>query len=173
MSEFHHSLWAPWRMDYLRSGAADATPPVCFLCHYAAHPSNDADQLVLWRTASSLVLLNRYPYSNGHLLVAPTAHHGALEQLSEPVLCELTTRVRDATRVLGATVEAQGYNIGINLGRCAGAGLPDHLHWHIVPRWSGDTNFVTVVGGVRVIPQTLEDFRERFLERAAALGLPH
>ncbi len=144
----------------------------CFLCQYAGEPQRDAENLVLWRSADTLVLLNRYPYTNGHVLIAPTRHIAALEDLPEPVLFELTLRIRDAQRVLREVVSAQGFNIGMNLGRCAGAGVPDHLHWHIVPRWGGDTNFMTVVGETRVIPQTLEDVAREFAAAAGRANLP-
>lgn len=105
-------------------------------------------------------------------MIAPLAHQAAPEQLSDAVLLELSRRMCDAKRVLQAALNAQGFNIGMNLGRCAGAGLPDHLHWHIVPRWSGDTNFMAIVGDVRVIPQALVRVRDLFLQHAAEIGLP-
>jgi ATP adenylyltransferase len=157
-------------MEYIAGlhGGADAG---CFLCRYRETPADDAANLVLWRTARTLVLLNRFPYNNGHLLVAPVEHEAEPEKLSDDVLLELARRICDAKRVLAAGLNAQGFNIGMNLGRCAGAGLPDHLHWHIVPRWNGDTNFMPVVGDVRVIPQALERVRETFLAEARKLGL--
>ncbi|MGE0478956.1 MAG: HIT domain-containing protein [Phycisphaerae bacterium] len=170
MAEFQENLWAPWRMQYisgLREDAADG----CFLCQYHAAPARDAEQLVVWRTANVLVLLNRFPYSSGHLLVAPTAHVSEPEMLSDEVLCELSRQTRDAKRVVQAALGAQGFNIGMNLGRCAGAGLPEHMHWHIVPRWSGDTNVMSVVGAVRVIPDSLENIHAKLRTTAAALGV--
>ena len=170
MGEFQHNLWAPWRMEYIEQLAEQSDG--CFICRYRDNPQDDAQNHVLWRRDETLVLLNRFPYSNGHVLVAPTAHAGELEELSDAALCELTRCLRDAQRVLQAAVEAQGFNIGMNLGRCAGAGLPEHLHWHIVPRWRGDINFMPVLGDVRVIPQALEQVYARFKAEAARLGLP-
>lgn len=172
MSETNDNVWAPWRMEYIteldeRQGGAD-----CFLCRYRDEPQQDERNYVLWRSPRTLTVLNRFPYTNGHLLLAPTAHCGEPEDLPDDVLVELALRVRDAKRVLQAAVSAQGFNIGMNLGRCAGAGLPEHVHWHVVPRWSGDTNFMTVAGDVRVIPQTLQTVADRFRTLSADLGLP-
>jgi len=172
MSEINRNVWAPWRMEYLdeleRKGGAGG----CFLCRYRDEPQHDAQNHVLWRSPATLTMLNRFPYTNGHLLIAPTAHCAEPEGLPEDVLTELTLRLRDAKRVLQKFLHAQGFNIGLNLGHCAGAGLPDHLHWHIVPRWHGDTNFVPVLADVRVIPQSLQAVDERFRAAAAELGLP-
>lgn len=170
MSESERNLWAPWRMEYIAGLSDDAAG--CFLCRDRDAPDKDREHLVLWRSPRTLVLLNRFPYTGGHLLVAPTQHTADLEQLDRDSLQELTFRLRDAKRVLAAAVGAQGFNIGMNLGQCAGAGLPDHLHWHIVPRWSGDTNFMSVVGDARVIPVSLERVYERFLSVAREMGLP-
>ncbi len=170
MPEFQRNLWAPWRMDYIDSLNSPAESD-CFLCNYRDHPADDAKNFVLWRTQRTLVLLNRFPYSSGHLLLAPLAHGGALADASVDVLHELTLRIRDAQRALQRALGAEGFNIGMNLGRCAGAGLPDHLHWHIVPRWSGDVNFMPAVGDVKVIPQSLERVRDQFVRAATELGM--
>lgn len=158
-------------MKYIESIGSESSTTRCFLCRYRNEPESDHANCVLWRSEQTLVLLNRYPYTNGHLLIAPAAHIGNFDELPESVLIETTLRIRDAKKVLQAAVAAQGFNIGINLGHCAGAGLPEHLHWHIVPRWSGDTNFMASVGDVRLIPQALESVRDRFLEKARDLGL--
>lgn len=169
MPERNENVWAPWRMEYIRQAAEP--DQACFLCAYADRPDSDAANYVLWRSEQVIVLLNRYPYTNGHLLVAPRAHVGELDALDEPVLCEMTRRLRDAVRVLRAVVQAEGFNIGMNLGRCAGAGLPDHVHWHVVPRWSADTNFMSVVGNARVIPQALDEVYDAVRTKARQLGL--
>ncbi len=169
MPEHNENVWAPWRMEYIRQ--ASQPDQGCFLCAYSGQPGHDAANYVLWRSERVLVLLNRYPYTNGHLLVAPRAHVGELDALDEPVLCEMTRRLRDSVRVLRDVVQAEGFNIGMNLGRCAGAGLPDHAHWHVVPRWSADTNFMSVVGNARVIPQSLDEVYEALRRRARELGL--
>lgn len=171
MPEQNCNVWTPWRMKYIEAIGGESKADGCFLCHYRDQADADRTNCVLWRSERTLVLLNRYPYTNGHLLVAPAAHLGNLDDLPEPVLIEATLRIRDARRVLQAAVAAQGFNIGINLGHCAGAGLPEHLHWHVVPRWAGDTNFMASVGDVRLIPQALETVRDRFLEKAQELGL--
>lgn len=173
MPEFNENLSAPWRMKYLESlRTAGGTTPGCFLCRYADTPADDAANFILWRSERTLTLLNRFPYTNGHLLIAPLAHTAQPESLPADTLSELTRRLCDAKRVLDEMLHPDGYNIGMNLGHCAGAGLPDHIHWHIVPRWGGDTNFMAVVGDVRMLPQTHEVVWERFRTAAAKLSLP-
>ncbi len=154
MAEFHDNLWAPWRMAYINELAAGAR--TCFLCDYREHPELDDSNHVVWRGPHTLTLLNRYPYTNGHLLIAPLEHGGDLTRLPDPVMHELAVRLRIMQGVLRECLHADGFNIGMNLGRCAGAGLPDHVHFHIVPRWTGDTNFMSVLGNSRIIPQSLE-----------------
>ncbi|MBL8880250.1 MAG: HIT domain-containing protein [Phycisphaerales bacterium] len=170
MAEFErNNIWAPWRMDYI--AGIDDSRGECFLCDYRGQPKRDAEHHVLHRTASIILLLNRFPYSNGHVLIAPLDHIAQPEDLPESIMFEIARAMCDAKRVLTAAVNAQGFNIGMNLGRCAGAGLPDHQHWHIVPRWSGDTNFMPVLGGVRVVPDCLDRVREKFIAAAARLGV--
>jgi ATP adenylyltransferase len=170
MSELQpKNLWAPWRMEYIAGiGATDG----CFLCRAQGDPAADAQNHVLWRGPRTIALLNRFPYSSGHVLVAPVAHAGEPEDLPDDVLLELIQHTRDAKRVLQQALHAQGFNIGINLGRCAGAGLPGHLHIHVVPRWGGDTNFMAVVADAKVIPQSLVEVRRRFLAAAEDMHLP-
>lgn len=115
-------------------------------------------------------MLNRFPYNNGHLLVAPTVHEGTLEALTGPSLLEPIETVRDVARIIDRMMRPQGYNIGLNLGRSAGAGLPGHLHWHVVPRWDGDTNFMPVLGGTKVIVESLDEFYDRFASEVAELS---
>lgn len=170
MSDFQKNLWAPWRMEYI-AGLGPGGDDGCFLCQVIGTPQEDEQNNVLWRSARTLVLLNLFPYSSGHVLVTPTAHLAEPEDLSDEVLLELMQRTRDAKRVLQAALAAQGFNIGLNLGRCAGAGLPGHLHLHVVPRWSGDINFMAVLGDVKVMPQSLVEVRHLFLAKAAELGL--
>lgn len=169
MPECQKNLWAPWRMQYLET--IDAPAGGCFLCHYRDDPAADDANHVVWRSGALLLVLNRFPYNNGHLLVAPTQHIGRLEDLADDLLASLMFAVRDAQRVLAAALGAQGFNIGLNLGHCAGAGLPDHLHFHIVPRWAGDTNFMPVLSDVKVIPEALQAVQRRFRETAGKLGL--
>lgn len=147
-------IWAPWRLDYIVNSQRHDRGG-CFLCDaFAAR--QDRENLVLVRTALSATVLNRYPYNNGHLLVAPLAHKATLADLGDDELLDGTQVLRRMIGVLDQVLEPQGYNVGLNLGKVAGAGLPGHLHWHVVPRWSGDTNFMPVLADVNVIPQSLE-----------------
>ena len=164
-------LWAPWRMEYIRS-LAEECPGGCFLCAYRDDPTGDAAHHVVWRTAECIVLMNRFPYTNGHLLIAPTAHKADLDDLTDAEMNALWSDTRDAKTILQRTISPHGFNIGINFGRCAGAGLPDHLHVHIVPRWNGDTNFMSVISDTRVVSQSLDELWERLRSTALELGLP-
>jgi ATP adenylyltransferase len=152
-------LWAPWRLDYITTAAA--TPPNqlpasgCFLCNgIAAH--DDRAHLIAHRTQHSVVVLNKYPYNNGHLLVAPLRHKAALADLTAEEAIDLHELQKVMLHHLDLVLRPDGCNIGLNLGRVAGAGLPGHLHWHIVPRWNGDTNFMPVLAQTKVISQSLE-----------------
>jgi ATP adenylyltransferase len=172
MAEVNRNLWAPWRMEYIHSLHDEKQPKGCFLCWYSQHPEEDGRNHVIWRGPTCMTLFNRFPYSNGHLLIAPYAHVGLLDGLDEAALTELIGQVRDAQRLLQETTCAQGFNVGMNFGRCAGAGLPDHLHVHIVPRWEGDTNFMPVLGDTRIIPQSIEALYVKMRDAAGRLGLP-
>lgn len=149
------TIWAPWRIDYIR-GIDTPEQDDCFLCAAWKAPEEDDRRLVVHRGKRGMILINRYPYTNGHLLVAMAAHAADLPELDAADRAELMELTALAERVLQAGLNPQGVNIGMNIGRCAGAGLPGHLHVHLVPRWFGDTNFMSVVGQVRVIPQALE-----------------
>jgi ATP adenylyltransferase len=152
-------LWAPWRLEYITQAAK--TPPDqipetgCFLCSGIAEDDDEAN-LIAHRAKLSVVFLNKYPYNNGHLLVAPKQHKATLEELSPEETLDVQETLRDMLKQLDLILHPDGYNIGLNLGRAAGAGLPGHLHWHIVPRWNGDTNFMPVLGQTKVISQSLE-----------------
>lgn len=152
----HDSLSAPWRMEYIRS--LEQPDNGCFLCAACGSSSPDElrTRLVLWQTGQSIVLINKFPYTNGHLLVAPCRHVADLEELTSTESADLQVQCTEAVKLLKRVLSPQGFNIGMNLGRAAGAGLPGHLHQHIVPRWGGDTNFVSVVGQVRIVPQAME-----------------
>ncbi len=171
MAEENASLWAPWRMEYIRSLSPDAKDDGCFLCGYWGQPDSDQENRVVWRTSRCMVVLNRFPYTNGHLLVAPAEHVGELAALDDDTLIDMTRATRDAVGLLTDVLHPQGFNVGINLGRCAGAGLPGHVHTHIVPRWSGDTNYMAVIGDTRVVPQSLDDLHTQLTEQAAKSGL--
>jgi ATP adenylyltransferase len=148
-------LWAPWRLAYV----ANAKPPVegdaCFICRGLVE-NDDRANLIALRSPRTVVVLNRFPYNNGHLLVAPRDHKGTLTELEPAEVLEMQQTLGRLVGVLDELMHPHGYNIGLNLGRVAGAGLPGHLHWHLVPRWHGDTNFMPVVSDVKVISQSLE-----------------
>ncbi|PLX80333.1 MAG: HIT family hydrolase [Desulfuromonas sp.] len=147
-------LWAPWRMDYILD--KDRDPDACVFC-VGDDPVDDPARLILHRAQSGFVVMNRYPYNNGHLLVAPYRHVADICQLSAEESGELFGLICLCRDVLQETMQPQGMNIGLNLGAAAGAGIADHLHWHLVPRWQGDTNFMPVLAENRVIPQHLEE----------------
>jgi ATP adenylyltransferase len=154
------SIHAPWRIGYIRSLSQGEGG--CFFCDALAAQTEEEQRqrLILWTSSLSIVVINRYPYTNGHLLVAPRAHKADLDDLSEAELADLQTQTVRALRLLKRAMSPQGFNIGINIGRCAGAGLPGHVHQHIVPRWGGDTNFMHVVGEVQVVPQAVSQLWE-------------
>jgi ATP adenylyltransferase len=162
-------LWAPWRLNYIVT-AKEERPTECFLCRYASESKDDTNYVV-HRGQHSLVVLNRYPYNNGHLLVAPIEHKGSLSELNDAEMLEMQQFLRRMTEALKSTINPDGFNVGLNLGKVAGAGLPGHLHWHIVPRWSGDTNFMTVCNDVSIIPQSL-DALYGFLKQELAVREP-
>lgn len=142
-------IWSPWRLEYLMAPKTEG----CIFCH-AAESSDDRHNLVLFRGARVFVILNRYPYNNGHFMVVPYAHVSSLEDLDAPTLTEMMLVINRGLAALRATMCPDGFNIGANLGQVAGAGIEEHVHMHAVPRWSGDTNFMPVVGDMRVVPET-------------------
>src|SRR2546425_8542505 len=145
-------LWAPWRMEFIKG----PKPSGCFFCEAAAaDPSQDADRLVLARGDLALAILNRYPYNNGHLMVAPKAHLANLEDLPAATANDLMALTQRALRVLRQVLSPQGFNLGINAGKTAGAGVADHVHQHVVPRWDGDTNFMPLVADTKVLNESL------------------
>jgi ATP adenylyltransferase len=177
----NEQLWAPWRLGYIKGDTAkgdeqkspqaerpksylSGAEPGCFICRGVAEGAaskrgddgSDHENLIVHRGATCCVVLNRYPYNNGHLLVAPLRHVGRLEQLSTEEQLESQQLLARFVVMIEKLMNAEGFNIGLNLGRVAGAGLPGHLHWHIVPRWNGDTNFMSVLGAIDVIPQSLD-----------------
>jgi len=149
-------LFAPWRYEYLVAEKSSG----CIFCEAAAS-GNEEDSLVVHRGRRVFVLLNRYPYTNGHLMVAPYEHRSRLSDSGPETLNELISTVALGEKILIDSYRTDGLNIGVNLGSAAGAGVEDHYHVHLVPRWSGDTNFMTVAGGVRVVPEELSVTRRR------------
>lgn len=172
MPEQTRTLWAPWRMDYIRSINREGTNEGCFLCRYWSDSANDRAHHVIWRGEQCFATLNSFPYNNGHLLIAPGRHVPLLSDLDDAGLAEMIRLIRDTQTLLSAVLRPNGFNIGINVGRCAGAGLPDHVHAHVVPRWDGDTNFMSVIGDTRVIPQSLDDLYAELAAAAPRAGLP-
>jgi ATP adenylyltransferase len=148
-------LWAPWRLSYVTAAPRPGPDDPCFICR-GLRDTDDRANLIALRCPRSVVVLNRFPYNNGHLLVAPRLHKGNLEELQADDILETQLTLRRVVQALNEIMMPDGYNIGLNLGRVAGAGLPGHLHWHVVPRWSGDTNFMPVVGDTKVIVQSLD-----------------
>ena len=146
-------LWAPWRIGYVSNSDKESH---CFLCN-AAEEANDRKNLVVRRGKHCFALLNRYPYNNGHVMVAPYAHKADLPDLTEEERREMMALVLEVQAALRATFRPHGFNVGINIGGAAGAGIPGHIHTHVIPRWTGDTNFVTTVADLKVISQSLEE----------------
>jgi len=144
-------IWAPWRIDYIKSSKEDG----CFLCNYTAE-NLDQKNLMLARGPTCGVIMNRYPYTGGHLMIYPYRHVSTLAELTPDEMLECMRWTSISVEILKKHMKPDGFNLGINLGDAGGAGLKDHLHMHVVPRWIGDTNFVSVLGDVRVIPQALE-----------------
>jgi len=165
-----NNLWAPWRIGYITG--VHKNEPACFLCHNEAHPEQDQENLVVWRSRFCIVVLNRYPYNNGHCLVAPRRHIADLSEASEEELLDTMCQVRDIQTCLSRALNPQGFNMGINISRCAGAGLPGHLHMHVVPRWNGDTNFMSVCTDTEVISQSMDELLRQLTQTAEALELP-
>ena len=149
------ALWAPWRLAYVASARRPSEGDPCFICSGLAE-NDDRRNLIVQRTSRSITVLNRFPYNNGHLLVAPLKHKAALHDLDADEMLDSMETLRRMIGVLHELMRPAGYNIGLNLGEAAGAGLPGHLHWHIVPRWHGDTNFMPVIADSKVIVQSLD-----------------
>lgn len=152
-------LWSPWRLAYVTGASGDKSSG-CVFCDAAAH-DRGRDDLVLSHGTHAFVILNLYPYNNGHLMVVPRRHVGSLAALADAEAAEVMRFTQDAERALTEAYEPQGINVGVNLGRAAGAGIVDHVHVHLVPRWNGDTNFMSVVGEVRVLPEDLAQTAQR------------
>lgn len=160
-------LWAGWRLPYVARVDADHRDGPCIFCRLPELPGEES--LLVERGAHNYTVLNLYPYNSGHLMVVPYRHVGEVEALTEEESAELMLLTRRATAALRSEYSPDGTNLGMNLGRAAGAGLPDHLHLHVLPRWGGDTNFVTLIGGAKVLPEELPETWRRV--RAALAGL--
>ena len=173
----HKNLWAPWRIQYVQGlddkPLAAGKKKGCFICHDLEHPQDDDENLVLWRTGKSLVILNRYPYNNGHLLIAPVRHIPDLDDASEEEMLDMIKLIRESQKALSHAIKPHGFNVGMNFGRCAGAGLPGHLHIHVVPRWDGDTSFMSVCANTDVISQSLTELLALLKKISKEQNLPN
>jgi ATP adenylyltransferase len=145
-------LWAPWRMQYI----GGKQRPGCLFCRVIENPDDADARLVVWRPPGAIVLLNKFPYNPGHAMVAPHAHKPSLEDLDDAQTADLMRAVRRTFTVLRQTMTPDGLNAGVNVGREAGAGIPDHVHFHVVPRWNGDTNFMAVIDDVKIVNEALD-----------------
>jgi ATP adenylyltransferase len=158
-------LWAPWRFGYLAGSDPIEGCPFCVLP--AREPTRDRESLILHRGEHAFVVFNAYPYNPGHLMVVPYAHEADLETLPDDVATDVWDLARRAVGILRRRVHAEGVNLGMNLGRAGGAGIAEHLHLHAVPRWSGDTNFISVVGAARVLPRALDEVYDELVDAFA------
>jgi ATP adenylyltransferase len=149
-------LWSPWRMAYLRNETPPGNSAGCIFCDKPAE-NNDPDNLIVWRGRLAYVILNRYPYNNGHMMVVPYQHVATLEALDAPALGALMLLAKQALTALRGMYHPQAFNLGVNIGAAAGAGIAEHVHMHVVPRWAGDSNFMTTVAATRVIPEDLAE----------------
>jgi ATP adenylyltransferase len=151
-------LWAPWRLEYIKSADEEGG------CIFCAAAGGDAERLVVHRGTHAIVLLNKFPYASGHFMVAPARHVGEYGELTDQEVLELHRLASAGMGALAELFAPQGYNVGWNLGRIAGAGVVDHVHLHVVPRWAGDTNFMPVLADVKVLPEHLDETRTRLAE---------
>ena len=150
----NHRIWAPWRLAYVKDASKDSEEE----CIFCAKPAEDDDEgnLIVHRGRGSFVILNLFPYTNGHLMIAPYEHRAGLQDLAAETIAEMMSLAQRSMERLEQVYEPHGYNVGFNQGRAAGAGVEHHIHMHVVPRWGGDTNFMPVIADTKVMPQTLE-----------------
>ena len=157
------NLWSPWRSNYIESFKDKQSGFGCIFCEALDKDILDMNNLLVRKSKNSLVMLNLYPYNNGHLMIVPKRHLGGIEQLTSDESHELMDEMIIAEKVLQKVYSPQGFNIGANLGRAGGAGIEDHIHFHIVPRWNGDTNFMPAIGEVKVISQELSETKKKLI----------
>jgi ATP adenylyltransferase len=155
-------LWSPWRMEYIEAAHEDDVD--CIFCELPLE-GNDEKNFILARARHAFAMLNAYPYNPGHLMVAPFRHVGELPELTDDELTDASHLLQRSVRAMREEMDPHGFNIGMNLGKVAGAGVPGHLHWHVVPRWNGDTNFMPVIGATRVLPESLDDTHKKLKPR--------
>lgn len=150
-------LWAPWRIKYI----LQEKPQGCIFCKYRDEVEHDEENLVVYRGSRVLAVLNLYPYNPGHLMIAPYRHVKSITELDDDELLDINKTLKLMIKAIDKAMKPDGYNIGINLGKVAGAGIEDHIHIHIVPRWLGDTNYMPVIADIKVIPEALKDTYQR------------
>lgn len=158
-------LWAPWRMEYILSEKKNKD---CIFC-IGKDKKHDREKLILYRSSFSFAIMNRYPYNNGHLMVAPFKHLPLIEDLDENTALDMFKLLKKSIEIMRRCLKPEGFNIGVNIGKVGGAGVENHLHIHVVPRWNGDTNFMPVLGDIRVIPEYLEDSYKKLFPYFKAL----
>jgi len=156
-------MWTPWRMEFILSDKTDG----CIFCQKPAE-NRDRENYILYRGRRAFIMLNAYPYSNGHILIAPYEHCPSLELLDDETADEMMRLTRRGIRAIRKAFKPDGLNVGANIGAMAGAGIAEHVHMHVVPRWAGDTNFMPVIGGVRLVPETLETSYDRLMAAGIA-----
>lgn len=166
-------LWSPWRSQYVTSGPTDP-PHGCVFCYFAAQstPEFDAAHYILFRGQHNFVILNLYPYTTAHLMIVPYAHLAELAQVAKAASDEMMDLAKRAQRALGQIYHPHGYNLGMNLGSAAGAGVAAHLHLHLLPRWSGDANFMTTIGETRVLPEALPETYQKLKSHFLSIAFP-
>ncbi|MGE5481150.1 MAG: HIT family protein [Chloroflexota bacterium] len=158
-------LWSPWRSQYIDELNEENGSEPCFICSAIKRGEPSSKAMSLCVSDTYIALLNKYPYNAGHLLIAPARHVGEFTELTPAELTDINLALQQAIAALKAEMNPQGFNIGLNLGSVAGAGLPGHVHWHIVPRWNGDTNFMPLVSETKVVSQSMEEIYEKLLAR--------
>lgn len=156
-------LYAPWRFEYVTEDKIEG----CVFCHIYKNPEEDKKLGVLFRDENCYIVMNKYPYSPGHIMIIPNIHTDKIEELDDKVWIEMSLRVKQATKMLKEVLNAEGVNIGMNLSKAAGAGIAEHVHYHVLPRWLGDTNFITSIGNARVYPVDFNKIYETFKENSS------
>lgn len=157
------NLWSPWRSKYIESFKDEQSNGGCIFCEAEKQVAEDLENLVVYKADHTFTLLNMFPYNNGHLMIVPNRHLSELDHLNKEESIEIMEQVKIAKKALSEIYNPQGFNIGANLGRASGAGIEEHLHFHIVPRWNGDTNFMPVLGEVKIISQDLAETKKLLL----------
>lgn len=160
------TIWAPWRVDYILS----EKPDYCILCN-ALEKNNDTKTFILYRGKFSFAIMNAYPYNNGHIMITPKKHIACITEIDQKTSLEIQFLLKESVRILRSLLNAEGFNIGMNLGKVAGAGVEDHIHTHIVPRWNGDTNFMPVIADTKVFPEYLKATYDKLFPEFAAIKM--